>query len=122
MSERRTKIDWEGEVLSVKPRIRLLRSFDERPHSYLGYVLRIRGTPVGEARDLAVAVGKGAHEKHQLRAGDRVPGKGEPVRDARAETADPLASTATPRWAPGSRTREDVTWAIDPEGTWFDSP
>ncbi len=35
---------------------------------------------------------------------------------------DPLMSIAALRWAPGSRTREDVTWAIDQEGTWLDPP
>ena len=82
------KIDWEGAVLSVQPRIRLTRSFDQRSHNYLGYVLRVRGVLGGEARDFIVALGKGAHAKHQLRAGDRVSGRGEPVLDARTETAD----------------------------------
>jgi hypothetical protein len=41
-------MDWEGEVLSVQPRIRLTRSFDQRSHSYLGYVLRMHGTLAGE--------------------------------------------------------------------------
>ena len=82
------KVDWKGEVLSVQPRIRLLRSFDQRSHSYLGYVLRVRGALGGEAREFSVALGKGAHEKHRLRAGDQVSGKGERVPDPRAETAD----------------------------------
>jgi hypothetical protein len=82
------KVEWEGAVLSIQPRIRLMRSFDERSHSYLGYVLRVRGALGGEVRELVVALGKGAHEKHQLRAGDQVSGKGEPVSDPRAETAD----------------------------------
>ena len=81
------KLEWQDEVLSVQPRIRLTRSFDQRSHSYLGYVLRIRGTLDGEARDIVVAVGKGAHEKHGFRAGDRVEGKGVPVADTRLERA-----------------------------------
>jgi hypothetical protein len=82
------KVEWEGSVLSVQPRIRLMRSFDQRSHSYLGYALRVRGTLGGEAKDFVVALGKGAHGKHQLRAGDRVSGKAEPVPDPRAEAAD----------------------------------
>ncbi|MFH1355940.1 MAG: hypothetical protein ABII18_02305 [bacterium] len=31
------KIPWQGRVISAQPRIRLLRSFDESSHSYLGY-------------------------------------------------------------------------------------
>lgn len=36
-----SKIQWRGTLTSVQPRIRLSRSFDQRSHSYLGYVLRI---------------------------------------------------------------------------------
>ena len=72
---------WQGEVVSVQPRIRLLRSFDERSHSYLSYVLRLRGVLDGEAKEFVVAVGKGAYEKHQFRAGDQIPGKSLPVSD-----------------------------------------
>jgi hypothetical protein len=35
--------------------------------------------------------------------------------------ADPLISVSLPRWAPGSRSRKDVTWRLDQEGTWHDS-
>jgi hypothetical protein len=82
------KLEWEGTVLAVQPRIRLTRSYDQSSHSYLGYVLWVRGTLAGEARDFVVALGKGAHAKHQLRAGVRVSGQGEPVPDTGAETAD----------------------------------
>lgn len=82
------KITWNGVVLSVQPRIRLMRSFDQRSHSYLGYVLRVRGSLADEAREFVVALGKGAHEKHQFRVGDRVLGAGEPVADPRLEAAD----------------------------------
>jgi hypothetical protein len=33
------KVLWSGKVISVQPRIRLMRSFDQRSHSYLGYTL-----------------------------------------------------------------------------------
>lgn len=82
------KLAWEGEVISVQPRIRLTRSFDQRSHSYLGYVLRVRGSLDGEDREFVVAVGKAAHAKHQFRAGDRITGTGVPVADPRLETAD----------------------------------
>jgi hypothetical protein len=82
------KIHWDGEILSVQPRIRLSRSFDQSSHSYLGYVVRIRGVLAGEAREYVVALGKGAHEKHQFRVGDRVLGEGQPIVDTRLETAD----------------------------------
>ena len=37
------KVPWHGRVQSVQARIRMLRSFDERSHSYLGYNLLIDG-------------------------------------------------------------------------------
>jgi hypothetical protein len=84
-----SKVSWRGTLLSVQPRIRLTRSFDQRSHSYLGYVLRVRGSMgQGEEREFLVAVGKAAHEKHRLRAGDEVSGEGAPVTDPDLETAD----------------------------------
>ncbi len=82
------KRPWDGEVISVQPRTRLLRSFDERSHSYLGYVLHLRGTLDGEAREFAVAVGPAAQAKLEFRVGDRVSGLGVPVADPRTEIAD----------------------------------
>lgn len=38
---------WQGRVISIQPRIRLTRSFDERSHSDVGYGLRLDGT-IGE--------------------------------------------------------------------------
>jgi hypothetical protein len=83
-----SKLEWVGEIWSVQPRIRLTRSFDERQHTYLGYVLRLRGTLAGEARDYSIGVGKAAHEKHRFRIGDRLRGKGAPVENPSVETAD----------------------------------
>jgi hypothetical protein len=37
------KIGWQGMLLSVQPRIRLTRSFDQRSHTYLGYALKVSG-------------------------------------------------------------------------------
>ena len=61
-----TKTEWQGEVVAIQPRIRLIRSFDERSHNYLGYVLRMRGTVGREAREFLVAVVKAAHAKRQF--------------------------------------------------------
>ena len=82
------KIPWHGAILSVQPRIRLLRSFDQRTHSYLGYVLRLQGAIAGEAGEFMVALGEGAHAKHQFQAGDEVSGEGVFVADSRTETAE----------------------------------
>ncbi len=81
------KVTWSGRVLAVQPRIRLLRSFDERSHSYLGYVLRIEGFCEGEAGEFLIAVGEAAHSRHRFQAGMDLSGSSVPVEDPRKETA-----------------------------------
>jgi hypothetical protein len=81
------KISWSGRLVGVQPRIRLLRSFDERHHSYQGYVLRVNGTCGDQAGEFLVAVGQGAHEKHRFRAGMELSGQSVPVDAPRMETA-----------------------------------
>ena len=75
-------------MISVQPRIRLSRSFDQRSHTYLGYALRVRGNIGGEAREFLIGVGEGAHTKHQFKVGDTVCGETLPVADQRLETVE----------------------------------
>jgi hypothetical protein len=82
------RLSWQGRLLSIQPRIRLTRSFDERSHTYLGYALRFQGTIAEERREFLVGVGKGAHAKHQFQAGDIVSGMSDPVADARIEPVE----------------------------------
>jgi len=82
------KVPWSGVFTSIQPRIRLTRSFDQRSHTYQGYVLRVSGTVGDEAREVTVAIGEAAHAKHGFQFGDTVSGEGEPVADPRIETAD----------------------------------
>ena len=81
------KITWDGRLTGVQPRIRLLRSFDERHHSYQGYVLRIDGKLGADVGKFLIAVGAGAHEKHRFRAGMELSGQSIPVNDPRQEAA-----------------------------------
>ena len=82
------KVSWNGVVKSIQPRIRLIRSFDQRSHNYLGYVLEIEGEVDEAPGILKVAIGKKAHEKHLFRVGQAVSGLSVPVSDPRLETAD----------------------------------
>ncbi len=79
---------WEGKIIAIQPRIRLLRSFDQRSHSYLGYALRIDGFIGGEPQEFLVAIGKAAAEKHQFQAADIICGESHPVPENRKEVAD----------------------------------
>jgi len=81
------KVAWSGRLVSVQPRIRLSRSFDERYHSYLGYVLHLNGTLDGQSGESLIAVGKGAHERYSFRIGMELSGVSVPVNNPRLETA-----------------------------------
>ena len=82
------KVAWSGSVTAIQPRIRLTRSFDERSHTYLGYLLRVEGTIGGMSAEFRVGIGSGTNAKHQFRIGDRIEGLGHRVVDPRLETAD----------------------------------
>lgn len=52
------KVKWLGTLLAIQPRIRLMRSFDQRSHSYLGYALRIQERIADEEREFSVGIGQ----------------------------------------------------------------
>jgi hypothetical protein len=58
------KLSWQGVLTAVQSRIRLTRSFDQRNHSYLGYVLRVQSTVGGCERDSLVGIGKAVWSKY----------------------------------------------------------
>jgi hypothetical protein len=82
------KVPWSGRVSAVQACIRLMRSFDERYHSYQGFVLRIDGTCGDKSGKFQISVGKAAHEKHQFHAGMEVSGLAVPVPDPRLEAPE----------------------------------
>jgi hypothetical protein len=81
------KVAFSGRIVSIQPRIRLMRSFDERHHSYQGYVLRVDGTCGNESGEFQISVGKAAQAKHRFSAGMEASGLAVPVPDVRLETA-----------------------------------
>ncbi len=83
-----TKVAWTGLIHSVQPRIRLTRSFDQREHEYLGYVLRLDGFIDGEQRDFGVAISQLDQEKHRFCADQLVEGEGWPVANPNMEVAE----------------------------------
>lgn len=89
-----SKVAWSGRLLGVQPRIDLTRSFDQRYHSYLGYLLRVEGEVDGALRSFTVRIGPGTQAKHAFRAGDRVSGAAHPAADPENEAADFLRTSA----------------------------
>ncbi|MEA3377281.1 MAG: hypothetical protein U9R72_13910 [Chloroflexota bacterium] len=82
------KVAWSGQVVSVQPRIRLGRSFDERYHTYLGFCLVLEGSVGGEDRQFSVGIGKATQQRHEFRVGDEVRGTSVPVADPRKEPVE----------------------------------
>jgi hypothetical protein len=82
------KVVWKGTITSVQPRIRLTRSFDQRSHTYQGYLLRLTGIMNGKECEFLVGIGKSAHEKHRFRVGDVASGESHLVENRQTEAAD----------------------------------
>lgn len=82
------KLSFQGKVASVQSRIWLLRSFDQRSYSYLGYTVWIKGIISDEEREFSVGIGKGAQAKHKFSVGDIVSGECLPVQDKNIETVE----------------------------------
>ena len=82
------KLNWQGTLLAIQPRIRLSRSFDQRSHSYQGYALRIQGTIADEEREFSVGIGQAAQTKHKLQTSDILSGRAEPVADPKMEPVE----------------------------------
>ena len=74
--------------MSVQPRIRLNRSFDERSHGYLGYSLWIDGCMENETRKFLIGIGKAAQSGLSLTAGCRIEGLCQPVADPETESVE----------------------------------
>jgi len=77
---------FEGEIISIQPRMRLTRSFDESYHSYLGYALAVADTESNQM--LAIGISQKAQETQQLRAGMTISGACTPVLNPQLETVD----------------------------------
>jgi len=86
--EKPKKLSWSGKILAIQPRIRLMRSFDQRNHAYLGYALRLKGKIDNEERKFIIGIGKGAQAKHEFRVGYQVSGECEPVADPKTESVE----------------------------------
>lgn len=79
---------FKGIIFSVQPRIRIMRSFDERSHTYLGYSLFIKGNIDDSEQEFSVGIGKAVQQKHQFCIGDEIAGECSPVADQRLEPVE----------------------------------
>ena len=80
--------DFTGTIIGVQPRIFLSRSFDERSHSYLGYLLMIDGIIDGTPKRFTLGVGPKAHEKFRFMKGQAISGACQPAENPELEPAE----------------------------------
>lgn len=83
------KSTFKGIIISIQPRIKLTRSFDEVSHTYLGYAIRLEGELDGQQDNgdqldnqqtiFSIDIGKTAHTKHQFKVNDVISGECLPV-------------------------------------------
>lgn len=83
-----------GKIISIQPRIRLLRSFDESSHTYLGYAITLEGEINNSNNNdqgtftFSIGIGKAAHAKHQFKVNDIISGECVPVPDPDLEPTE----------------------------------
>jgi len=80
-----TKSTFKGTIISIQPRIRLMRSFDEASHTYLGYAITLEGELDNTKSTFYIGIGKAAHAKHQFKVNDVISGECVPVPDPELE-------------------------------------
>ena len=73
------KHTFKGTIISIQPRIRLTRSFDESSHTYLGYAITLDGEIYDQNTTFSIGIGKAAHAKHQFKVNDLISGECVPV-------------------------------------------
>lgn len=76
-----TKSTFKGTIISIQPRIRLTRSFDEASHTYLGYAIALEGEINNQHNTFSIGIGEAAHAKHQFKVNDVISGECVPVPD-----------------------------------------
>jgi len=82
------KPTFTGKIISIQPRIRLIRSFDEASHTYLGFAIRLEGELDNTNTTFSIGIGKAAHAKHQFKVNDVISGECLPVPDPDLEPVD----------------------------------
>lgn len=88
------KLGFNGTILSIQPRIRMIRSFDESSHAYLGYAIKLEGwidpekdldSNTAESIIYSIGIGKAAQAKNQFKVNDIISGQCLPVEDPEKE-------------------------------------
>jgi len=83
-----SKLSFRGVIISIQPRIRLTRSFDQAYHNYLGYAIKINGTIENQPTTFSIGIGKTVQAKFHLRVNNVISGECLPVPNVDLEPVD----------------------------------
>jgi len=103
-----------GTIKSIQPRIRLLRSFDEASHTYLGYAITLEGELDNTNSTFSIGIGKAAHTKHQFKVNDVISGECVPVPDPDLEPTQFYKVSKLKIISPGNIINNSEPWELVP--------
>jgi len=101
-------------IISIQPRIRLTRSFDEASHTYLGYAIRLEGELDNHQTTFSIGIGKAAHAKHQFKVNDIISGECLPVPDPDIEPTQFYKVSKLKVISQGELGSPSIPWEIIP--------
>ncbi len=109
-----SKLIFKGIIISIQPRIRLTRSFDEASHTYLGYAIKIAGTIDSQETSFSIGIGKAAQAKYQFKVNDIISGACLPVLDPNLEPVDYYKVSKLSKISEGEQGSASAPWEMVP--------
>ena len=109
-----TKSTFTGTIISIQPRIRLTRPFDEASHTYLGYAITLEGELDYTNTTFSIGIGKAAHAKHQFKVNDVIFGECVPVPDPDMEPVEYYKVSKLKLISPGTTGSTSSPWELVP--------
>ena len=108
------KLNFKGTIISIQPRIRRIRSFDESSHTYLGFAIKIAGTIDNQQTSFSIGIGKTVQAKHQFRVNDTISGACLLVPDPNMEPVDYYKVSRLAKDAEGEQGSLSAPWELVP--------
>jgi hypothetical protein len=115
-----TKSTFKGLIISIQPRIRLTRSFDEASHTYLGYAIKIVGTidnqeTISSNQNIfSIGIGKAAQAKFNFKVNDVISGECLPVPDPDMEPVYYYKVSKLAKVTEGEQGSTSAPWELVP--------
>ena len=108
------KLSFRGVIISIQPRIRLIRSFDEASHTYLGYAIKITGTIDNQQTTFSIGIGKAAQAKFNFKVNDVISGECLPVPDPDLEPVAYYKVSKLAKISEGEAANTSAPWELAP--------